>query len=77
MIVAFWVSVGIYLLGVFFLSIGYIVTASTAFDQEDRVRAARILVSIPIWPLYWGKRLVILVAESAQILKEIEEKEKK
>lgn len=65
-----WVAFGIYLVGAFLLFIGAVVEFATAYDTEDRRRGARILVSIPVWPLYWGKRLVILIAESISLVKE-------
>lgn len=74
MIIAFWIAVFIYGVGAFFLLIGAIVGLSTAYDSEDRYKASLMLVTIPVWPLYWAKKFVILIAEAVSLIKEKEKK---
>lgn len=42
-------------------------------DDEDTRLSAQILLATPVWPLYWGKKLIVLVATAAGITKEKEE----
>lgn len=72
LIIAFWIAVAVYVLGVFFIGIAALVEYSTAYGHEGRVKAARLLLSVPVWPIYWGKRLIIVIAEAIELTREKE-----
>lgn len=45
-------------------------------DDEDTKNAATIMISTPVWPLYWGKRLIVLIAGALSVLKDEGKEEK-
>lgn len=41
--------------------------------DEDTQFAAKTLLASPVWPLFWGKKLIILVATAAGVANKKEE----
>jgi len=44
-------------------------------QDEDTQFAAKVLIATPVWPLFWGKKLIVLVATAAGITNKKEESE--
>lgn len=42
-------------------------------EDEETQFAAKVLLATPVWPLFWGKKLIILVATAVGISKKKEE----
>lgn len=69
-----WIPILIYVIGAVFNGFVGIMIFTTAYTPKDKKYGAEVILATPVWPLYWGKKLIKVIAQAVTTLREEEKK---